>query len=447
MKLNRILQLSIIFLLVFVIIFSIVSIGAYLVDRDFKNDNFTVSLGPQTTSLTYSVYNTKTDEIMSEVPIKLINGNGEVVALSISDENGTGIFEDVNTGTYTISSDIGQITIDDEEANIVLKKENQPVNLGLTTPSNTLVKGLLFYQAIPDPLSITEIQFIQDAASANIDVLNLPDNAYDVSEAQDGSVMAYVEGTKLYVVSVYGGPIYANPNADRMFQSMYALKTININDLDCSNIVTAYNWFYSCVKLTTVTLPANMTIIDDNAFAKCTELVTINIPATVEKIGNDAFSGCKKLANLTFEEGSQLKTIGDLAFLNCRALTTVDLSQSIVSIGKEAFNACSVLQNVYLADNLTYIGDTAFKSTALTSIIIPNGVSEIKKETFYGCTKLTLIVLPDTITDIGYSAFYNCYGLRNLNFTGTEEQWNAIPKGDNWNYNANNFVVNYNYVP
>lgn len=446
MKLKKITKSLLLMIVVLTVVFSVQGIGAYLIDGSSKIDSFEFDLGPQITTLNYSVYNTKTDEIIGEIPIKLINDNGEVVATSVSDENGNGIFEDINTGTYTVVSDIGQITIDGEEASIVLEMENQPVNLGLTTPSNTLVKGLSFYQAIPDPLSITEIQFIQDAASANIDVLNLPDNAYDVSEAQDGSVMAYVEGTKLYVVSAYGGPIYANPNADRMFQSMYALKTININDLDCSNVVTAYNWFYSCSKLTTVTLPANMTIIDDNAFAKCTELVTINIPATVEKIGNDAFSGCYKLANLTFEEDSQLKTIGDEAFLNCRALTTVDLSQSIVSIGKKAFNACSVLQNVYLADNLTYIGDTAFRGTALTSIIIPNGVSEIRLETFYGCTKLTSIILPDTITDIGYSAFYNCYGLRNLNFTGTEEQWNAITKGNNWNYNANNFVVNYNYV-
>jgi hypothetical protein len=31
-------------------------------------------------------------------------------------------------------------------------------------------------------------------------------------------------------------------------------------------------------------------------------------------------------------------------------------------------------------------------------------------------------------------AFSNCTGLTNITFKGTEDEWNAIAKGSNWNY-------------
>lgn len=134
MKRNKVIKRLLLITIMLTVVLSVQGIGAYLIDGDYKSDSFEFDFGPQTTTLNYSVYNTKTDELMGEIPIKLIDDNGEVVALSISDENGSGTFEEINTGTYTVVSDIGQITINGEEANVVLTKENEPVDLGLTTP-------------------------------------------------------------------------------------------------------------------------------------------------------------------------------------------------------------------------------------------------------------------------------------------------------------------------
>ncbi len=38
-------------------------------------------------------------------------------------------------------------------------------------------------------------------------------------------------------------------------------------------------------------------------------------------------------------------------------------------------------------------------------------------------------------------AFYGCGSLTNIKFNGTKEQWNAIIKSDDWNYNTGNYTV------
>lgn len=73
-------------------------------------------------------------------------------------------------------------------------------------------------------------------------------------------------------------------------------------------------------------------------------------------------------------------------------------------------------------------------------------------DAFYGCTSLASITIPDSVTSIGYGAFYDCTSLANIYYTGTEEQWNAITKGYNWNQNmgsgvSEGTVIHYNYVP
>ncbi|MDE5902940.1 MAG: leucine-rich repeat domain-containing protein, partial [Muribaculaceae bacterium] len=55
---------------------------------------------------------------------------------------------------------------------------------------------------------------------------------------------------------------------------------------------------------------------------------------------------------------------------------------------------------------LTTIGDYAFSDcTSLTSLSIPEGVTEIGGAAFNGCTSLTSIAIPEGVTEIGGEAF------------------------------------------
>jgi len=57
----------------------------------------------------------------------------------------------------------------------------------------------------------------------------------------------------------------------------------------------------------------------------------------------------------------------------------------------------------------------AFSGTNIISIVIPNGVTEIKKDAFKNCASLAKVTIPSTVTDIGSNAFEGCAGLTGAN--------------------------------
>ena len=102
---------------------------------------------------------------------------------------------------------------------------------------------------------------------------------------------------------------------------------------------------------------------------------------------------------------------------------------------------------IVIPDTVTSISKNAFRNcTNLTSINIPNGVTSIGGSAFNSCSGLTSITIPESVTSIGDYTFYYCSSLTTINYTGTEEQWNAISKGANWNYETSLNVI-YNYKP
>ena len=88
-------------------------------------------------------------------------------------------------------------------------------------------------------------------------------------------------------------------------------KSTNVENLILPNtlITIGEEMFYQS-KLKTVVIPANATTIGNSAFEQCASLISIDIPANVETIGTAVFWGCSSLTTVTFEKGSQLKTIG-----------------------------------------------------------------------------------------------------------------------------------------
>ena len=92
-----------------------------------------------------------------------------------------------------------------------------------------------------------------------------------------------------------------------------------------------------------------------------------------------------------------------------RQITSVVMPNTVTEIGNEAFQNLPRLTAVTLSTSLTTIGDGAFYScTALTSITLPSRVTTIGQMAFRNCTALTTISLPASITNIGHSAFRDC---------------------------------------
>ena len=68
----------------------------------------------------------------------------------------------------------------------------------------------------------------------------------------------------------------------------------------------------------------------------------------------------------------------------------------------------------------------------LTSITIPEGITEIDWISFENCGNLTSITIPKTVTAIGIWTFQGCGKLDTIVFEGTVQEWNAIFKNMEW---------------
>ena len=93
------------------------------------------------------------------------------------------------------------------------------------------------------------------------------------------------------------------------------------------------------------------------------------------------------------------------------AITSVVLPDSLTNIALMAFSGCTALTTVALPDSLTTVGMWAFNGcTALENVSLGN-VDTIATAAFYGCTRLEAISLPASLDSIDSYAFYGCTSL------------------------------------
>jgi hypothetical protein len=93
------------------------------------------------------------------------------------------------------------------------------------------------------------------------------------------------------------------------------------------------------------TIPSTVTSIEDNSFISCINLTSVIFPSQLTSIGAFAFTACSNLAGtITFP--SSLKTIKTLAFQGCKGIDSLVIPASVDFFGSSAFYNCTGLKSI-----------------------------------------------------------------------------------------------------
>ena len=223
---------------------------------------------------------------------------------------------------------------------------------------------------------------------------NVPSSAWDVSEAGDGSVLAWMDNGNLYVAA--DGAIAPNSDASCLLQDFANLKTIDFgNCFDTSNVTDMHSMFAGCSSLTSLDLSGfdtsnvtymsymfqmcdNLSNVDLSSFS--TSNVT-NMRSTFESCGslirldltsfdtskvtdmNSMFYECGSLTQLNLTSFDTSK-VTDMAFMftSCNSLTSLDLSNFDTS------NVTNMLWMFGLCYDLTSLNLSNFDTSAVTEM-------------------------------------------------------------------------------
>ena len=192
--------------------------------------------------------------------------------------------------------------------------------------------------------------------------------------------------------------------------------------------------------LTSIEIPNSITSIGSSAFNGCTGLTSIEIPNSVTSIGSSAFSGCTSLisviwnatrckdfsSNTKIPFGTQIVSFifGDAveyipAYLcyGMDKLTSISIPNSVTSIGDNVFEGCSSLSSVKW--NVKKYNDFSsreipFASNPITSFTFGDDVERIPAYLCYNMADLSSIVIPNSVTEIGVSVFEGCGKMRTV---------------------------------
>ena len=238
-----------------------------------------------------------------------------------------------------------------------------------------------------------------------------PINAWDVSEACDRSILAWMEDGNLIVAA--NGRIAPNPDAQYMFCNMYNLKEIDFGGcFDTSGVTNMQEMFRSCSELTSLDLSvfdtSNVTNMH-SMFYGCSELSGLDLStfdtSNVKSMGK-MFEGCEslKILDISNFDTSSVTNLNCM-FWKCKSLEELDLSGFDTSSATDMgmmFAECEALRNIEIS---------GFDTSKVKSM----------NAMFNKCHALMEVNLSGfetvNVTDMSFMFSY-CYALKELDLSG-----------------------------
>lgn len=168
-------------------------------------------------------------------------------------------------------------------------------------------------------------------------------------------------------------------------------RKLEFNGVQTDNMgALGYGVFFGCRKLTDLTIPDNVTVINEVAFQDCNlQNVTFKDATKIKEIQMYAFTNNPNLTGLFADKHfDNLETIGAGAFKNCVKLTDADfknLTKNVTRIENETFRNCHEGLNIIdIHSEITFIGAGAFADNPYVTKIIVHSGTQIDAQTYDG---------------------------------------------------------------
>ena len=214
---------------------------------------------------------------------------------------------------------------------------------------------------------------------------NAPSSAWDVSEAGDRSVLAWMNNGDLYVAA--DGAIAPNPNASWLLEGFVNLKTIKFgNCFDTSSVTDMRSMFDHCTSLTSLDFSGfdTSSVTDMGAmFQNCASLTSLDVSSFDTSNVTHMFfmfNLCESLTDLDLSgfDTSNVTNMNSM-FSGCEDLTSLDLA------GFDTSNVTSMRYMFSFCESLTNLNLSGFDASAVTKM----------DSMFNGCDNLTDIICSD----------------------------------------------------
>ena len=234
------------------------------------------------------------------------------------------------------------------------------------------------------------------------------------------------------------------------------LRCTNLNEISLPDSVIRLGSgvFEDCTNLKSVRLPQNLTSIPYRFFFGCSRLKSISLPDSVTQIGEAAFGFCDLQEQVVQEivSSDNITFIGSRAFEGNKNIYTVHIGKNVEYIQTETFNYmstpsfhdCTNLTSITVSpENQTYtsINGLLCSKDGRSLLYVPVGISgrldvpagieTIGGEAMHYAFSIKIVHIPKSVKKIGSDAFpIEC---TDVYYDGTEEQWNEISIGKNYN--------------
>ena len=310
-------------------------------------------------------------------------------------------------------------------------------------------EGIDYVTEVTIPAEYNELPVIDISGGAfdrctNLKKISIPDTIKNIDYGssggrETGSPFSYC--SNIEEVAVY----VANPN--ETYETRYTsvdgvLFEYSDTELKSSMIIR----YFPAAKAGEYVLPDGVVTLPINVF-KNTRITSITIPASVSKIDNNVFEGCSKLVRIEFLDGEGLPIeLTELSFDGAAWVTELILPTRIENFNPAYFSYMSRLEKIsFTDDNGEYRAvDGLVVNKAADTIIyaprtfsgengvftIPLGINKIADNAFanpykktktitgyYGC-KITKLIVPEYVTEIGENAFRGCSSIGSIEFSG-----------------------------